>query len=350
MTIEYTTPLSNVRVSSAGLMIANADLIHIAIDLYRLGRALPNCALRDSLLHTDEEVLLTAEGAIQTLEYVGFDFESIGIDLAHLNFTATWEWFPLNDLYVGDAIMLLDFLKPYLSSPAPNEHPTIVFTDKALSKLFVEFPANKDTGNIYRVAKDGLPTTRTPINIIQRFNDLASLNRATETLNSIYKDFVDMEENVNKSWGNVETVLQRRYDLIPNLVNTVKGFAKQEKEVLTEVTALRSQWGKARQAGDAAASLKAASGLESALGRLMVVVEKYPELKSNENFLRLQDELAGTENRISVERRRYNETVASYNKSIRKFPGVIFANIFGFDKRDTFAATAGAEVAPTVEF
>ena len=195
MTIEYTTPLSNVRVSSAGLMIANADLIHIAIDLYRLGRALPNCALRDSLLHTDEEVLLTAEGAIQTLEYVGFDFESIGIDLAHLNFTATWEWFPLNDLYVGDAIMLLDFLKPYLSSPAPNEHPTIAFTDKALSKLFVEFPANKDTGNIYRVAKDGLPTTRTPINIIQRFNDLASLNRATETLNSIYKDFVDMEED-----------------------------------------------------------------------------------------------------------------------------------------------------------
>lgn len=165
-----------------------------------------------------------------------------------------------------------------------------------------------------------------------------------------YNRFVDMEENVNQSWGNVETVLQRRYDLIPNLVNTVKGYAKQEKDVLTEVTALRSQWGKARQAGDTAASLQAANGLESALGRLMVVVEKYPDLKSNQNFLALQDELAGTENRISVERRRYNETVAAYNKSIRKFPGVIFANIFGFDKRDTFAATAGAEVAPTVEF
>lgn len=165
-----------------------------------------------------------------------------------------------------------------------------------------------------------------------------------------YNTFVDMQENVNQSWANVETVLQRRYDLIPNLVNTVKGFAKQEKEVLTEVTALRSQWGKARQSGNPAASLKAASGLESALGRLMVVVEKYPELKSNQNFLRLQDELSGTENRISVERRRYNETVTAYNKSIRKFPGVFFANLFGFDQRDTFAATAGAEVAPTVEF
>jgi LemA protein len=165
-----------------------------------------------------------------------------------------------------------------------------------------------------------------------------------------YNSFVDMEENVNKSWANVETVLQRRYDLIPNLVNTVKGFAKQEKDVLTEVTALRSQWGAARQSGDAAAAMKAASGLEGALGRLMVISERYPELKSDQNFLRLQDELAGTENRISVERQRYNDSVAGYNKSIRKFPGVFFANMFGFEKRDSFTATAGAEVAPTVEF
>lgn len=165
-----------------------------------------------------------------------------------------------------------------------------------------------------------------------------------------YNSFVDMQENVNLSWGNVETVLQRRFDLIPNLVNTVKGYATHEKEVLTEVTALRSQWGQARQSGNPAAALKAANGLESALGRLMVISEKYPDLKANQNFMALQDELSGTENRISVERRRYNETVASYNKVIRKFPGVFFANLFGFEKRDTFTATAGSDVAPTVTF
>ena len=135
----------------------------------------------------------------------------------------------------------------------------------------------------------------------------------------VYNRAVTLDETVENAWANVETVLQRRYDLIPNLVNTVKGFAKQERELLTEVTRLRSQWTGAKNAGE---KLAAASQLESALGRLMVVVERYPDLKSNQNFLALQDELAGTENRISVERRRYNGAVRAYNTAIRRFPGI----------------------------
>ncbi len=165
-----------------------------------------------------------------------------------------------------------------------------------------------------------------------------------------YNGFVTQEENVDKAWANVETVLQRRYDLIPNLVNTVKGFAAHEKELLTEVTRLRSQWGEAKAAGNTEQSVKAAGMLESALGRLMVVVERYPDLKANQNFLALQEELAGTENRISVERRRYNEAVAVYNVSIRRFPGNMMAGMFGFDKKEAFEAAPEAAAAPTVEF
>ena len=165
-----------------------------------------------------------------------------------------------------------------------------------------------------------------------------------------YNRFVTYEENVDAQWANVETVLQRRYDLIPNLVNTVKGFADHEKELLTEVTKLRNQWGAAKASGDTAQSLKTAGMLEGALGRLMVVVEKYPDVKANQNFLALQDELAGTENRISVERRRYNEAVRGYNTAIRQFPGMIIANMAGFEPREAFEAAAGAETAPTVEF
>ena len=165
-----------------------------------------------------------------------------------------------------------------------------------------------------------------------------------------YNGFVQQEENVNKSWANVETVLQRRYDLIPNLVNTVKGFATHEKELLTEVTRLRSQWGAAKASGDTAQSVKTAGMLEGALGRLMVVVEKYPDLKANQNFLALQEELAGTENRISVERRRYNESVASYNSTIRSFPGNMLANMTGFEKKLPFEAAPQAAAAPVVEF
>ena len=165
---------------------------------------------------------------------------------------------------------------------------------------------------------------------------------------SIYNSLVNLDEGVNTAWAQVETVLQRRYDLIPNLVNTVKGYAKHESGVLEEVTRLRSQWGEAK---GSEAKAKAATELESALGRLMVVVEKYPDLKANQNFLALQDELAGTENRISVERRRYNDTVREYNIAIRRFPANLVSGTLGFMKRDAyFEADAKAKTAPKVEF
>lgn len=167
---------------------------------------------------------------------------------------------------------------------------------------------------------------------------------------SINNGIIDSDENTTQAWANVETVLQRRYDLIPNLVNTVKGFASHEKDLLTEVTRLRSQWGEAKAAGNTAQSVKTAGMLESALGRLMVVVERYPELKSNQNFLALQEELAGTENRISVERRRYNEAVAAYNKKIRKYPGSFVAGMKGYEKKTPFEAAPQAQTAPVVEF
>lgn len=159
--------------------------------------------------------------------------------------------------------------------------------------------------------------------------------------------FVRLDEQVNAAWANVDTVLQRRYDLIPNLVNTVKGFAAQEKTVLEEVTRLRSQWGEAKSPSE---RVNAATQMESALARLMVVVERYPELKSNQNFIMLQDELAGTENRISVERRRFNETIQAYNTAVRSFPNSIFAGWFGFEVRKPFEASTAAREAPKVQF
>ena len=159
--------------------------------------------------------------------------------------------------------------------------------------------------------------------------------------------FVALEEGVDAQWANVETVLQRRFDLIPNLVNTVKGFAAQEKEIFTEVTRLRSQWGEARTADE---KVGVANQMQGAPGRLMLVAENYPQLNTNQNFPALQDELAGTENRISVERRRYNESVRGYNTSIRKFPGAVWAGMFGFEKRTPFEAAPEAATVPTVEF
>ena len=158
---------------------------------------------------------------------------------------------------------------------------------------------------------------------------------------------VALDENADAAWANVDAVLQRRYDLIPNLVNTVKGFAEHEKSILEEVTRLRSQWAGASQPGDRA---QAAQQLEGALGRLMVVVERYPDLKANQNFLALQDELAGTENRISVERRRYNNAVRAYNTYIRSFPGSMFAEKRGFERRAPFEAAPSVREAPQVEF
>lgn len=165
-----------------------------------------------------------------------------------------------------------------------------------------------------------------------------------------YNSLVTKQEAAKTAWSQVENQYQRRFDLIPNLVETVKGFAKQEREVLTEVTRLRSQWGEARATGNIAQAQQAARGLDAALSRLLLVVERYPELKSNQNFLRLQDQLEGTENRISVERRRYNLAVQGYNIAIRRFPTNLMASVFGFSRMQLFEAEEGAAKAPKVKF
>jgi LemA protein len=168
------------------------------------------------------------------------------------------------------------------------------------------------------------------------------------TVVGVKNNLVKLDEGIEEAWAQVETVLQRRFDLIPNLVNTVKGYAKQESGVLERVTELRSQWGAARSVGDKVA---AAGQLEGALARLLLVSENYPDLKSNQNFIMLQDELAGTENRIAVERRRYNEAVRSYNTAVRQFPGSLVGAMFGFAKRDVyFEAAQDAGTAPNVQF
>jgi LemA protein len=162
-----------------------------------------------------------------------------------------------------------------------------------------------------------------------------------------YNRFVTLDEGVKSAWAQVENQLQRRYDLIPNLVETVKGYAKQEKDVLVEVTNARARVGGAATVPD---KINANNDLTGALSRLLVVVEKYPDLKSNQNFLRLQDELAGTENRISVERKRYNDTVQGYNVAIRSFPANLLAGMFGFGKAAFFEVPAAAKAAPQVKF
>jgi LemA protein len=156
-----------------------------------------------------------------------------------------------------------------------------------------------------------------------------------------------LDESIKTAWSQVDVQLQRRYELIPNLVETVKGYAAHEKEVFIQVTEARSKVGGATTIPDKIASNTA---LTSALSRLLLVVERYPELKANENFIRLQDELAGTENRIAVERRRYNDTVKEFNQYIRKVPQVIFARLFGFKLSTYFEAPAEADSAPKVKF
>lgn len=164
---------------------------------------------------------------------------------------------------------------------------------------------------------------------------------------SIGNGLIAKEESVNAAWANVESKLQRRFDLIPNLVETVKGYAKQEADVLEKVTALRSQWGAAKSVDEKAA---VAGQLEGFLGRLMVISENYPELKSNANFMELQTQLEGTENRISVERDRFNEAVKEYNTAIRSFPASFIAGMKGLTPKEPFKAEAGAENAPKVKF
>jgi LemA protein len=161
-------------------------------------------------------------------------------------------------------------------------------------------------------------------------------------------ELVTERESINGAWSQVDVALQRRNDLIPNLVETVKGFAKQEQNVIDSVTKARAQMAGARTPAE---KIAADGELQSALSRLLVVVENYPQIKSNENFLRLQDELAGTENRINVERRKYNETVQRYNTDIQIFPKNVAASMFGFQREDAyFKAEAGAKEVPKVKF
>lgn len=162
-----------------------------------------------------------------------------------------------------------------------------------------------------------------------------------------YNNLVALDENVGAAWAQVENQLQRRFDLIPNYVETVKGYAAHEREVLTEVTEARAKVG---GAGTVPEKMQANNELSSALARLLVVVERYPDLKASANFIRLQDELAGTENRIAVERRRFNEAVRAYNTAIRSFPANIIAGMFGFEKAVFFEAPQEAQTAPKVQF
>lgn len=173
---------------------------------------------------------------------------------------------------------------------------------------------------------------------------------------SAYNGLVSMEENVNNKWADVENQYQRRMDLIPNLVNTVKGYATHEKSTLEGVIAARSQATQikidpSKLTPEAIAEYQKAQGeISSALGRLLVVSEKYPELKANQNFLELQAQLEGTENRINVARKNFNDAANEYNTAIRRFPRNIFASLFGFDKRPYFESQEGANIAPKVEF
>lgn len=164
---------------------------------------------------------------------------------------------------------------------------------------------------------------------------------------STKNSLIIMEEDISGNWAQVENQLQRRYDLIPNLVNTVKGYAAQEKEIFTNIAEARS---KLAGSGSQKETIAASGQMESALSRLLVVVENYPNLKSDANFRQLQDELAGSENRLSTERRRFNESVKVYNRSIRLFPKSLVAGLFGFDKKDYFEIDQGARNVPKVEF
>ncbi|PYT33008.1 MAG: LemA family protein [Acidobacteria bacterium] len=164
----------------------------------------------------------------------------------------------------------------------------------------------------------------------------------------IRNDLVTKKEAVNAAWSQVDVALQRRADLIPNLVQTVKGYAKHEETIMTAVANARSALINAKTPQE---KIAANTQLDGALGRLLVVVENYPNLKANETFLRLQDELAGTENRIAVERRKYNETVQSYNTQIQLFPNNIVASMSGFERNDAYFKTdPGARTAPKVAF
>lgn len=166
---------------------------------------------------------------------------------------------------------------------------------------------------------------------------------------SSYNGLVKREIAVDKTWSDIEVQYQRRFDLIPNLVNTVKGYAGFEERVITEVTEARSRWQGAVSSGDSNSAVAAAGQFEGALSRLIAVAENYPDLKASQTYLSLMDELAGTENRVAVARTRYNEASADYNYAIRRIPTSIVAGMFGFDKKTLFEAKQGAEEVPIVK-
>ncbi|RGB65411.1 LemA family protein [Provencibacterium massiliense] len=163
-----------------------------------------------------------------------------------------------------------------------------------------------------------------------------------------YNSLVTMRENVTGQQANIQTQLQRRNDLIPNLVNTVKGYAAHEKEVFDAVSDARARL--AGAGGDMQELADADAAMQSALSRLLMVVENYPDLKANTQYTALMDELAGTENRIAVARKDYNDVVQSYNRKLRTFPTVLYAGMLGFSQADYFEAAEGAETPPTVDF
>jgi len=162
-----------------------------------------------------------------------------------------------------------------------------------------------------------------------------------------YNSLVTAEESVDSKWAQVENQLQRRYDLIPNLVESVKGYAKHEQDIIASISEARSQMGNARSPEEQAVANDALNG---ALSRLLVVVENYPNLKADANFRQLMDELAGTENRLAVAREDYNNEVQTFNKIVKRFPGNLIAGMFGFEQKEYFKATAGSEKAPSIDF